>query len=248
MVLMKGAKRLLDSVINETSTSATTRTASIYGITAYTELENKVLTILTRNAGTGTSTLNINSLGAKSIKVINGSSLIDPGANWVYSGEVYNVMYNGTYFILLSHGSSSSPVSVPIQYVSSAILDLTNSSTSQEITNAFGSTQDIQNFRTALAENKIIVLTNESASKQFIAVFQDAYSFGDGPTYLDVVGVSYVDMDDTSLLGMRIIALQRDNRNPNTYERARISQISFATKDDIGDINDILDAINGVVV
>lgn len=60
------------------------------------------------NANTGASTINVNSLGVKSIKVSNGTSLADPIANTILAGQVVPLVYDGTYFQIIGGGSSGS--------------------------------------------------------------------------------------------------------------------------------------------
>lgn len=54
---------------------------------------------LTDVANTGACTLNVNTLGAKSIKLANGS---DPDSNCILASSIVDVQYDGTNFILLN--------------------------------------------------------------------------------------------------------------------------------------------------
>lgn len=62
--------------------------------------------IKTANSNTGSVTLNINSLGAKTLKKIFNGALSDLGSGDIISGQMLNVLYDGTYFQVLS-GSGS---------------------------------------------------------------------------------------------------------------------------------------------
>lgn len=56
-------------------------------------------------ANTGAATLNVNSLGAKTIKKWNSSSLVDLDNNDIQAGSLNHLIYDGTYFILLNRPS-----------------------------------------------------------------------------------------------------------------------------------------------
>lgn len=80
-----------------TATGTNTYTASIAGITAYTNL---CIILKFANASTGASTLNINSIGAVNISGV--------GAGDIESNGVYLVAHNGTDFIISGSISGSS--------------------------------------------------------------------------------------------------------------------------------------------
>jgi len=64
---------------------------------------NVMLNVKFNASVTGATTLNINSLGAKTIKKVNvDSGLIDLSSGDIRSGRYYLMIYNGTYFILMS--------------------------------------------------------------------------------------------------------------------------------------------------
>lgn len=54
------------------------------------------------NTNTGSATLNVNSLGAKTIKKISGTSIITLNAGDIVSGGIYTVFYDGTDMIMAS--------------------------------------------------------------------------------------------------------------------------------------------------
>ena len=76
-----------------------TYTSTIAGITTLTE--GFSIKIKFTNANTGASTLNINSLGAKSILKGNGSAL---SSGNIKAGQICNLVYNGLNFQLLGEG------------------------------------------------------------------------------------------------------------------------------------------------
>lgn len=54
------------------------------------------------STNTGAATININALGAKTIKKNAGGALADVEAGDITSGRPYDIMYDGTYFVLLN--------------------------------------------------------------------------------------------------------------------------------------------------
>ena len=84
-----------------TATGTDTYAATVSGVTAYTiGLEVK---ILFTNANTGPATLNINSLGVKTLRK-NGSSAL--AAADLAAGATYRLTYDGTYFQVLGLGGA----------------------------------------------------------------------------------------------------------------------------------------------
>jgi hypothetical protein len=81
-----------------TATGTDTYAATVSGVTAYTiGLEVK---ILFTNANTGPATLNINSLGAKTLRK-NGSSALASGD--LVAGATYRLTYDGTYLLCMGY-------------------------------------------------------------------------------------------------------------------------------------------------
>lgn len=108
MVLMRGNKRVFETPSEETSSSGSVRTVSIYGVTSYNDLYNCIISIKSNAVGmTGTNTLNVNSLGVKNIMTYtNGSKSVLPDY-WISAGQIYQVFYDGTDFVLLNSNSGS---------------------------------------------------------------------------------------------------------------------------------------------
>lgn len=86
-------------------TNTYTGTISTVTYTSYTT--GDAIQILFTNANTAASTLNINSIGAKSI-VKNGNVALDPGD--IIAGEVYLLSYDGVNFQMVS---IKAPATVP---------------------------------------------------------------------------------------------------------------------------------------
>lgn len=70
-------------------------------------------------ANTGTTTVNINGKGAKTIKKKQGTSFVDLAANDIISGQDVMILYDGTYFQLLSGAGSATLAVVATVYTSS---------------------------------------------------------------------------------------------------------------------------------
>jgi hypothetical protein len=83
--------------------AADTGTANVYAvapsppITAY--AAGQVVTLKPGNANTGAATLNVNGLGAKNIKLLDGTN---PAANTLLTTGSYILMYDGTNFIIMN--------------------------------------------------------------------------------------------------------------------------------------------------
>lgn len=95
--------------VENTGSTATVRTITINGITSLSQIKDKVIFIKALTAGSASATtLNINSLGAKQIRINRNSGLSTSLiADWVRAGQVYSVSYDGTYFNVLSGGDKS---------------------------------------------------------------------------------------------------------------------------------------------
>jgi hypothetical protein len=77
------------------------------------------------HANTGASTLNVNALGAKTIKKWSGGSLADLTSGDISAGQIMSVKYDGTYFQVVSGGGGGSSFT--------AGGDLSGTSSSQEV-------------------------------------------------------------------------------------------------------------------
>ena len=158
MVIFKGNKRVFDKVIEEENTSTgADRKISIYGVTAYTDIENTLIQIDSSAVGLQQATINVNNLGAKSLKILDNNGLkIDVGNNWVVPGQIYTVIYKDGVFILITQGqgSSSGPQIYTITTVTD-LLALTSSSTQVQINDAFNG--DAPGFIDELLNGSLVV-------------------------------------------------------------------------------------------
>lgn len=160
MIIMKGTSRIFDKPLEEQEGSTSgLKVLSIYGVKSYDELINIPIEIRCSSiVGTQTN-ININSLGSKNL-VFQGSTTL-PDA-WTSTGLIYRIMYNGSNFQLLSYSSGGSSSSSDIFIVPSAILSLTNESTSEEINEIFDGGSNIPLFIEAIINNKLIILGGTS--------------------------------------------------------------------------------------
>ena len=166
MVIYKGNKRIFDKVFEEPNTSAgDIHTLSITGVTAYSDLANVVLTVISNATGLANATLNINNLGAINIKKINqGGVAINVESNWVLAKQVYSVIYQNNSFIIVSNSSSD----LGTLDLGPDVLGLTSSSTAQEIENALGGSEY---FINDLLQNKILTITESENRKIMVNYF-----------------------------------------------------------------------------
>ncbi len=75
--------------------------ASVPGIEAYTAGLIILLNPVTDN--TGACSLNINSIGAKNVKIPDGN---DPGDAWIDASQIVLLCYDGTNFILMTYDAN----------------------------------------------------------------------------------------------------------------------------------------------
>lgn len=179
MILFKGDTRIFDKPIKEDSTSnMSARVLTIEGVKNYTSIINNIIPIQAYLKGLGTATININSLGAKSLKAyINGSKSELPD-NWINTNQIYYICYDGIDFIV-SGIELSSDNSLGISYIPKSVLNLTNSSTSDEILTAFDDEDNMKSFISAISTRDIIRITDDIDSdtdihsKTWIVNYQD---------------------------------------------------------------------------
>lgn len=79
-----------------------TYTCTIAGITSYVEGMN--IYFKANTANTGACTINVNSLGAKALKVKGNTA--DPGDNWILASQIVHCVYDGTNFQVLNPNST----------------------------------------------------------------------------------------------------------------------------------------------
>ena len=106
---------------------ATSGLADTYAVTltpapaAY--VEGMMVAVKININNTGASTINVNSLGAKSIKRGNGNN---PAAGQLKTGSIYTLRYNGTNFILQGEGGSGNAVAADLLFGKTASTDISD--------------------------------------------------------------------------------------------------------------------------
>ena len=88
------------------ATAATTGTANAQVIAAttpggYTLVTGNIVSFTAGNANTSAATLAVNSTAAKTIKKNGASGLVDVALGDIVVGDAYQVVYNGTYYVLI---------------------------------------------------------------------------------------------------------------------------------------------------
>lgn len=167
MVIFKGDKRVFDKTISEVSTSTSNnRIIEITGLKSLDELTNVPLYIKTTQIGIPICTLEVRnestSLGSINIKTYSNGILTNPKNNWIYSGQTYLLIYNGTNALVSNTSEYNNNCSV-----SADILNLTSTSTKLEITEAFKASESntipILDFIQAISYSKPISLYDDSS-------------------------------------------------------------------------------------
>lgn len=183
MIDILGDKRVLDYLVIESGTS-TARTISLYKVTSLSELTNFIILVKASSAGqAAATTIKINNLDAKSLKLnINGAK-VTPDYEWIGAGEIYALTYDGEDFVAFPINSKSSSPSTGSEFfdIPEQIIGLTTSSTAEEIATALGGNDYEQLMVSAIANNVPCRVTGSegSASGSFIVIRQDDVNSSD---------------------------------------------------------------------
>lgn len=174
MVLFQGNKRLFDKPIQEDETTTNTlRILNIYGVTSYEDLDNSIIPISAIVSGGANSTININNLGEKELNIFGQEGLAPTSDNWIDANQIYFLYYINSSkmfiaFPIASLGNTPSPTGdVPILSISDSILDLTNSSTEEEILAAFGDTDTMSRFASAIESYYVLNFIGNYGESEF---------------------------------------------------------------------------------
>lgn len=218
MVIMKGTSRIFDKPLEEQEGSTSgLKVLSIYGVKSYDELINIPIEIRCSSiVGTQTN-ININSLGSKNL-VFQGSTTLPD--TWTSTGLIYRIMYNGSNFQLLSYSSGGSSEGSNTLTIPLTVLNLTNESTSEEITEAFGGASNIQTFIEAIISNKLVLLGGDST---ITSLETSLVENEDGTTITEMIKLLMTDSKQ-----IRIIKLTRNKTVTNAYTSAVV------TNEDLG--------------
>ena len=185
MVLMQGTKRIFETpTVEDSSSTASARVVNIYGVNSYDDIVNSIISIRSLVGGIeGAATININELGAKNIKIYKSGSRQNLPGNWTSIGQIYTIYYDGTDFILAgNYDNSGSSDSMVYEMNLSNFFTLSESSTAEDITNAFGGEEQVELFKQALIYGTIVGYTNnESNNSKYTCIFQNKGISSDSP-------------------------------------------------------------------
>jgi hypothetical protein len=159
MIDMLGNNRILDKVTTESGT-ANARTLSLYGVSSLSNLVNFYVLVRASITGqAGTTTIKVNELATGPLKIMKNGILVDPEDNWVAVGQLYMLTYDGTQFIAFPFNEKSDTNSdIKTLIVGPAFINLTTSSTAEEIATALGGADAEQDFINALSGDFNILL------------------------------------------------------------------------------------------
>ena len=158
MVIFKGNKRLFDKVIPEDNGSTgAARKITIYGVTAYTDIENVPIQINSSAIGAAQATINVNNLGAITVKTLdNDGIMMNVEANWTVPNQIYTVVYKSGVFILVTQNQTGSGNdNFYIIETLNNLVSLTSSSTQTDILHAFNN--DISAFLNSIIEGTLLI-------------------------------------------------------------------------------------------
>ena len=155
MIDILGDKRVLDYLVTEGGTS-TARTISLYKVTSLSELTNFIILVKASSAGqAAATTIKINDLDAKSLKLNTNGAKVTPDYEWIGAGEIYALTYDGEDFVAFPISGKSSSPSTSSEFfdIPAEIISLTTSSTAEEIATALGGNDYEQLMVSAIANN-----------------------------------------------------------------------------------------------
>ena len=110
MQIYRGERRLFETCITEENdTTSLVRHILIPGITSYNELVGNIIPIKAYIDGsTGATTMKVNNLSPIDLKLFYDSNVpTAPSHTWIYTGQVYNLVYTGTYFTVVDYAKYS---------------------------------------------------------------------------------------------------------------------------------------------
>lgn len=213
MVLMQGSTRVLNKPLNEQSGSTSqSKLLSIYGITSYNELLKVPLDIICTTGSSNYISVNINSLGVKSIKY---QGILNIPTGIINTGSIYTIVYDGTDFILQGNSSSSNSEIINIP---DTILSLTDASTSSDITTAFGGAATMLKFMNSLESTSLmyIVGSNGFSENTILKISSEVLTENNVDTQYDKIQVI---LPDTKKLKTLTFSRQPDAA---TYDEVHV--------------------------
>ena len=265
-MIFRGNTRLFDKPEQELTTSTgTIRLLTIDGINSYSDLNNKIIPIIAYTDGEANATININNLGARDIVYFGTYGTVNVVDDWIEAGQLYILYYDtdNDWFIMFNfiHPTAKSDIC----RVGSDILNLTNDSGVDDITNAFGSVSLETAFIEAIIDGKIILLSKLNATTDYDNLIPIKYNsttadvtvVGETPNVKDTISI--LDLDNQQI---KTLAFTRTT-STFTYTAVTVTttpisggsgggvteeQVQSMIDESVGTINTELDNINGEVV
>lgn len=173
MVIFKGNKRLFDKVIPEDNGSTgAARKITIYGVTAYTDIENVPIQISSSLLGAAQATINVNNLGAIPVKALDSDGIMmNVEANWTVPNQIYTVVYKSGVFVLVTQNQTNSgDDNFYIIETLNNLVSLTSSSTQTDILHAFN--DDTSAFLNSIIEG-ILLIAQDTTNEIYINYILD---------------------------------------------------------------------------
>ena len=201
MIMMQGNDRIFDKVVTEGGT-ATARTISLYGVKALSDLQGISLVVRANIGGSNSATtMKVNNLAATKLSVFKNGGIVDADADWIVSGQLYMLYYDGVQFIAfpMSASSESSSSSVEFADFSIEVLNLDSQSSESDISSAFGGAAKTAEFDALVqAGTKIIRFTNVDSFVYYTALYYKHINV-ENSTINDIVIVLHNYTDRTDL-------------------------------------------------
>lgn len=201
MIMMQGNDRIFDKVVTEGGTAAA-RTISLYGVKALSDLQGVSLIVRANMGGSSSATtMKVNDLAATKLSVFKNGGIADADANWIVSGQLYMLYYDGVQFIAFPMSASSGSSSGSVEFADFPIdvLNLTTQSSETDISSAFGGAAKTAEFDALVqAGTKIIRFTNVDSFVYYTAIYYKHISAGSS-TINDIVVVLHNYTDRTDL-------------------------------------------------
>lgn len=201
MIMMQGNDRIFDKVITEGGTAAA-RTISLYGVKALSDLQGVSLIVRANIGGSNSATtMKVNNLAATKLSVFKNGGIADADANWIVSGQLYMLYYDGVQFIAFPMSASSGSSSSSVEFADFPInvLNLTTQSSETDISSAFGGAAKTAEFDALVqAGTKIIRFTNVDSFVYYTAIYYKHIN-AENSTINDIVVVLHNYTDRTNL-------------------------------------------------
>lgn len=174
MIMMQGNDRIFDKVVIEGGTAAA-RTISLYGVKALSDLQGVSLIVRANIGGSNSATtMKVNDLAATKLSVFKNGGIADADANWIVSGQLYMLYYDGVQFIAFPMSASSGSSSSSVEFADFPIdvLNLSTQSGESDISSAFGGAAKTAEFDALVqAGTKIIRFTDVDSFVYYTAIY-----------------------------------------------------------------------------